>query len=155
MAPSTRALGAINAQNTGETFLTLLKMNHASFDAPLYFINDFQGVTSNGIDYVAWPFDLPFPEIGSDTLPNLTLTIDNIDQSIAAALKGILTPIDVTLQWVLRATPDTVEGGPLYLRMRSTEVGLVSISGSLIFEDLMNEPFPYDSYVPATAPGLF
>lgn len=145
----------MNAQDTGEVFLTLLTMTHPSIAVPLCFVNDMSSLVSNGVTYMAYPFDIPFPELGADTLPTLTLTIDNVDQSIWAALKTITTPIDVTISWVLKSHPDNVEGGPLFLRMTTTEVSMSTISGTLSFEDLLNEPFPYDSYVPSTAPGLF
>lgn len=152
---STIATRAMNAQNTGEVFLTLLQLSHPSFGATLRFVNDMADLTSNGHVYVGWPFDLPFPEIGSDNLPILELVIDNVDQSIWNAIKSISTPIDVQISWVLKSSPDTIEGGPLFLRMRSTEVGLIAVSGSLQFEDLLNEPYPFESYTPGSAPGLF
>lgn len=154
--PSSLARAAINAQNTGEVFLQLLTMSHPAFGGTVYrFVNDMQDVTSNGHSYISWPFELSFPELGGDTLPTLTLTIDNIDQSIWNTLKDIVSPVDVTLSWVLRSAPDTVEGGPLFMRLRSTEVDVSTIIGSLNFEDLMNEPFPRESYTPTSAPGLF
>lgn len=149
------AVIARNAQNTGEVFLALLTMTHESLDTPLYFVNDLVNLTSNSIEYVSWPFDLPFPEVGGDTLPSLTLTIDNVDRAIWTAIKDITTPIDVTLSYVIKSNPDQIEGGPLYLRMLNVEVGITTISGSLNFEDLLNSPYPSESYVPSTSPGLF
>lgn len=145
---------AINAQNTGEVILVLLELNHSSLEGPLYFVNDLVPLESNGIQYVSWPFDLPLPELGGDDLPSLTLTIDNVDQMIWNSLKSITTPIDATLRWVLRSTPDLWEG-QLSFRMRSVEVGLTTITGSLNLEDLLNEPYPPESYTPSTYPGLF
>jgi hypothetical protein len=153
--PSNTALGAINAQNTGEVFLTLLTLTHPSMPVDLHFVNNFTNVTSNGVVFVAWPFDLPFPETGSDSLPTLTLTIDNVDQSIATAIMGITTPITVQLACVLASNPDQIEVGPLVLRIRSTEISMQQITAVLVFEDLLNEPFPYETYVPGNAPGLF
>lgn len=146
---------AMNAQDTGEVFLTLLTLTHPTIPNPLCFVNDLSNVVSSGVTYIAFPFDLPFPEIGTDTLPTLTLTIDNIDQSIWASVKNITTPIDVSISWILKSHPNNIEGGPLYLRMTNIEVSLTTISGTLNFEDLLNEPFPFDTYLPATAPGLF
>lgn len=153
--PSDLVRMSINAQETSEIFLALLSFTHPQILTPMNFVNDLQNVVSNGTTYVAWPFDLPFPSLGEDTLPTLTLTIDNVDRSIWNALSGISTPIDVQLSYVLRSNPDSVEGGPLFLRMRTTEVNMTTISGSLMFEDLLNEPFPLETYSPALAPGLF
>ena len=155
MPLDTLARAAMNAQNTGEVFLALLSLTHPDIDTPLCFVNDLEPVTSNDVVYLSWPFDLPMPELGSDTLPVLTLTIDNVDKSIWEGLKGILTPITVTLSCILKSQPDVVEAGPLVFRMKTTEVGLVSITGTLTYEDLLNEPYPYETYVPAVYPGLF
>jgi hypothetical protein len=149
------ALRAINAQSTGEVFLVLLILSHPAMDQALFFVNNYADVVSNGITYVAWPFDMPMPETGGDTLPSITLTIDNIDRRIGEAIQNINTPIDVTLQVVLASNPNVVELGPLSLRMRSVDVSLTTITGTLVYEDLLNEPFPYETYTPATAPGLF
>lgn len=153
--PTNTALGAINAQNTGEVFLTLLTLSHPDMPGDLHFVNNFENITSNGILFVAWPFDLPFPEVGSDTLPSLQLTIDNVDQSIAAAIQNIATPITVELVCVLASNPNQIEVGPLFLSLRSIKINLQQIAGTLVFEDLLNEPFPYETYVPGNAPGLF
>ena len=149
------ARSAMNAQDTGEVFLTLLTLTHPNIPVPLCFVNDLSSVVSNSVTYTAFPFDLPFPEIGTDTLPTLTLTIDNIDQSIWASLKNITTPIDVSIAWILKSHPNNIEGGPLFLRMTNTEITTTTITGTLNFEDLLNEPFPFDTYLPASAPGLF
>lgn len=152
---SNTAYQAINAPSTGEIFLVLLTLSHALLPSSLYFVNNYANVVSNGITYIAWPFDIPLPELGGDALPQLTLTIDNVDRSIADSIKAITTPIDVTLQWVLASSPNVIEGGPLYFRLRGVEIDMTTIQGTLMFEDLLNEPFPYETYVPATAPGLF
>lgn len=146
---------AINAQETGEVFLTLLVLTHASIALPMCFVNDLADVVSNGTTYKGFPFSIPFPEIGADALPTLSLTIDNVDQSVWTALKNINTPIDVTLAYILKSHPNTIEGGPLSLRMTVVEVTQTTITGTLSFEDLLNEPYPYETYTPALAPGLF
>lgn len=133
----------------------LLIMTHPALPDTLFFVNNYANIVSNGITFIAWPFDLPMPEIGSDTLPQLTLTIDNVDRRIGESIKAIQTPIDVEIMWVLASNPDQIEGGPLFLRMMGTETTLQQISGSLNFEDLLNEPFPYNTYNPGNAPGLF
>ncbi len=88
-------------------------------------------------------------------MPTLSLTIDNIDRSIWASLIGFQDPLTVTLSWVLASNPDVVEGGPLVMRLRQAVATLTTIQGTLVFEDLLNEPYPYESFTPSTAPGLF
>ena len=149
------ALQAINAQNTGEVFLTLLTLSHPLLTSSLRFVNNITDIVSNGHTYTAWAFELPFPELGGDTLPSLTLTIDNVDPSIAEGIRSIVTPIDVQMAWIIASDPDTIQYGPLYLRMKGVEVTLTQISGSLAFEDLLNEPFPFETYTPGSYPGLF
>lgn len=152
---SSLARAAINAQNTSEVFLTLLQLSHPSFGATLRFVNDLQDVTSNGNTYISYPFQISFPSMGEDNLPTLTLSIDNVDQDIWNAIKPIQTPIDVQLSWVLRSSPDTIEGGPFFMVLKSVDVSQFNISGQLAYEDLMNEPFPRESYIPTLSPGLF
>lgn len=61
----------------------------------------------------------------------------------------------VTLSLVMASTPDTIEAGPFTFNLREVEYDAEFVSGNLLFEDILNEPFPADSFTPARFPGLF
>ena len=155
-AISNPARSAVQAQSTEKVFLACLIIDHPSFGSPFRFVSDFQNISSGGHTYTAWPFDLTLPAFGDTSLPQITITIDNVDESISQAIKGLNAPAPtVTVFIVLADSPDTVEVGPFVADLRSVNVTSGKITGTLLFEDLFNEPWPYQTFRPDTHPGLF
>lgn len=154
-ALSLAARRAVNAQETGEVFLMLLTIAHAELEQPIRVVNDGRNCTSRGHEFIAFPFEISLPGDLEDTLPTVTLTIDNVDRQIVTTLRGIASPPTVSLEVVLASSPDIVEAGPFDMTLKTATYDALTVSGSLAFEDVLNEPFPYDSYLPSNYPGLF
>lgn len=151
---SSRALQALAAEYTEEVFLHLLEINHDQLAAPIRVVNNFEDIISNGDTYIAFPFDISLPE-DSDTLPQVVLTIDNVDRSITEALRPIATPPTISLILVLANTPDVVEAGPITFQLRSIDFDLHQVTGTLMPKDVLNAPFPYQTFSPSSHPSLF
>jgi hypothetical protein len=152
---SAAALRASYSQETGEVFLVLLTISHASLATPLRFVNNMTNIVAGGQTYVAFPFDIALPDEREDQLPRVTLTIDNVDRQIVQALRGLKTPPTVTLNVVLASTPDTVEAGPFDFTLKSGEYDALVVTGTLAFEDVLSEPYPADAFSPQWFPGIF
>jgi hypothetical protein len=56
---------------------------------------------------------------------------------------------------VLADTPDMVEAGPFAMTLSEADYDAGQVTGILVFEDILSEPFPGDSFIPSTHPGLF
>jgi hypothetical protein len=151
---STRGAAAVTAENSSEVMLHLLEINHDMLAEPIYVVNNFEDIVSNGNTYIAFPFDIALPD-ESDAPPQVQLQIDNVDRSIIQVLRGLATPATVTLKLVLASTPDTIEAGPFTLLLRNIEFDNQTITGTLMPEDILNAPYPYQIFSPTTHPGLF
>jgi hypothetical protein len=148
---------AINAEETGEAFLILLDIYHASFGPPttLRFVNNYTDITSNGNDYIAYPFSITIPSDLEDSLPKVQLTIDNIDRSIMDEIRSLTSAPDVNISVILASDPDTVEAGPFETKLRNVDYNFSAITGDLQAEDILNEPYPGVFFTPDQFPGLF
>ncbi len=156
---STAAKAAIYGPQTGEVFLILLKISHASITS-LYFVNNSANVTSTADgtaqDYIAFPFLIDLPDDSDSNLPTVKLMIDNVDRSIMDEIRSTLTGAPTITTWiVLASSPNTIERGPDIFTCRSVEYDQFAIEAELIYEDILNLQFPADSMNPNNFPGIF
>lgn len=143
------------AQETGEVFVLLVTIAHADMPAPIRVCNAGATVTSGGQDFVHFPFEIDLPRESEDAPPTVTLRICNVDRQIVEAVRTYAGEITVTVNLVLASSPDTVEAGPFEFTMREAHYDALVVEGTLAFQDVLNEPYPADSFTPSRFPGLF
>jgi len=90
-----------------------------------------------------------------DQLPTVQLQIDNVDRRIMEGVRALTSAPAVTLEVVLASAPDTVEAGPFAFTLKAADYDALVISGTLAFEDVLNEPYPQYAFTPGSFPGLF
>jgi hypothetical protein len=78
-----------------------------------------------------------------------------VDRQIVEGIRTITTPIDATLHVIMSTEEAAVEAGPWVFSMRDVSYDAFVVSGTLRFEDWLNEPSPSQSFTPTTSPGLF
>lgn len=158
---SPTALRAMLAQETAEVFLICLTITHESFGAPYYLVNDFnpliRTISSVSTAFQPFAFDVNLPNEQDDQLPQVTISIDNIDNEILRAIRTIGgTRPAIKLEVVTASLPDTVEAGPFDFNILSINYSDASIQGTIGFQDdLLNTAFPADTYTPTNSKGLF
>ena len=152
---STAFKTAIYKQQTGETFLLLLEIDHDDLDTPLRFVNNTEDVTSNSDTYTAFPFELNLPSDREDQLPTVTLAIDNIDRTIIDTVRDISSPPTASVSVIMASDPDTVEAGPYDFTIKNVNYTAEVVTCELAFEDILNEAFPGDSFTPNYFTSLF
>ena len=152
---SSTAKQAIFAQETGEVFLMLITISHAALSPSLRFVGNTQDVVSRGDTYLGWPFRIALPAEFDDQLPTVQLQIDNVDRRIMEGVRALTSAPAVTLEVVLASAPDTVEAGPFAFTLKAADYDALVISGTLAFEDVLNEPYPQYAFTPGSFPGLF
>ena len=150
---SLTAREAMFAPQTMEVFLVLLTISHDDLGTDLRFVYNQEDIESRGEDYIAYPFTISLPDDDGETLARVTLTIDNVDRQIVQAVRMISSAPAVTMEIVLASDPDTVEAGPFNFTMTNAEYNSLTVQGELSHEDILNEGFPGDSFIPAQFPG--
>lgn len=154
MTLSAPALAAAFAQETGEAYLFILEISHPSLSEPIRITNNHEAVVSNGNTYTPLNFEIDIPDQGED-VPNVTVKIDNVDRVIVDNIRAINSPPTFSLSVVLSSTPDIIEAGPFEMRLSDVEYDAFVVSGRLMFEDILTEPYPAGSFNPPSFPGLF
>lgn len=152
---SSLAKQSLFAQETGEVFLLLLTINHASLAQPIRVVNNLENVVSGGNTYIAFPFQITLPQDREDQPPKMRLAIDNVDRSIVTAVRTLTSPPTITLDVVLASQPNTIEATFPGFTLRNTKYDALVVEGDLNLEDISNEPYPKDSFTPTLAPALF
>lgn len=144
------------AQQTGEAFIQLLTLSAPTLEQELYVCDDRRDLVSNGITYQRFPFEFTLPEDNGDTPGTAAITICNVDRQIVDAVRSIgAGPLTVEYSLVMVSEPDDVQAGPYMFTVREVDFDEVAVTGQLRYEDLLNEPYPADTYSPARTPGIF
>lgn len=143
------------AQETDQVYLVLLKIEHSSLSVPIRVVNNFTNITSNGEEYIGFPFDLELPQDLEDALPSVNLTICNVDRQIVLAIRSLLGPPTMSISVCLASSPDTIEAGPYLMTLREANYDTMAVTGTLMSEDMLNEAYPGDYFTPSNFPGLF
>jgi len=153
---SSTARRAIFSQETGEVFLLLLKITHPDLAEPIRVVNNSEDVTSNGYLYQRFPFEVALPAENEDAPPTVQLRIANADRQIVEAVRSLSgEAMTVELAVILASSPDTIEAGPYQFTLRDVSYDASIVEGTLMFEDVLREPFPAETFTPARFPGLF
>lgn len=154
---SSVAKQAIFAQQTGEVFVVLLELEHPNFAGIIRVCSNDLPIASRGNTYVPFPFEIILPDESEDSAPRVTLRIDNVDRRIVSELRSVVSTVPVTIRLfiVLASSPDTLEVGPMEFSLRDVEFTATTVEGTLLYEDVLNESFPADSFSPARFPALF
>ena len=152
---SLAARQAIFSQETDEVFLVLLAISGIGLATPLRFVNNSADLVSRGNTYLAYPFRISLPDEREDSPAQVSLSIDNIDQSIVTAVRLLTQPPTIRLEVVLASSPDTLEAGPFDFALRGVEYDAMLVRGTLAFEDFLSESYTADSFDPTRFAGLF
>jgi hypothetical protein len=154
-AVSSRFRSALFAQETAEVFLVLLEIHHEELVDPIRLSSDSVNTTSNGQLYIAYPFEIGLPDDPAEGIPRAKLRVDNVHRSIVEAVRRISTPPKVHMLVVLADNPDVVEVSFPHFLLTNVQYDAETVSGDLTLESLEAEPYPGDSFLPSTFPGIF
>lgn len=149
------ALRGMFAGETDEAFLVCLTIEHEDLAAPIRLVNDTVDLTRSAGEFIAWPFEVALPDDVEAQLPRVQLVIDNVDRAIVAAIRPLQGRVTLTLEVVLASSPNEVEAGPYALTLKDVSYDRLTVSGTLGYEDVLNAPYPKDSFTPLNSTGLF
>ena len=146
---------SLYAGETGDAFLVLLTLSHASLTEPIRVTSDSVDMVSRGDSFIAFPFEISLPDDEDGRPPRARLVIDNIDRRIVQAVRSLSAAPAVLIEIVRAADPDTVEARFVDFRLVNVTYDSSVVEGDLTVEDFTAEPFPSASFSPSLFPGLF
>lgn len=134
--------------------LVLLEIDHADLVQPILVVNNKSNITSNGDEYIAFPFEIILPDSKDDAQPRARLRIDNVSREIGEAIRSISSPPSVTIKVIRQDTPDTIEMQFSNMQLSKVSYDALSVEGDIDFEDLTREPFPAWTFTPSYFGGI-
>jgi hypothetical protein len=144
------------AQQTASPYawFILLTITEAG-QPPLYLVNNNEPFVSRGVTYQPYAFGITLPADDGESLPKVSLSIDNISGDIVEYIRAIKDPPDIIAELVTSAYPDIVEKRLDFLKMRQVTYDAMTITGQLEVHNILSLAFPDEVYDPAHYPGLF
>jgi hypothetical protein len=136
-------------QNESDLPLILLTIEHDSLAEPIRVVNNKVNITSNSIEYIAFPVEIQLPDSKEDSQPYAKLSISNVSREIGQAIRLISTPPNVTIQVVRQETPDVVEAEFVGMILSNVKYNMMTVSADLVFEDLSREEYPFLKFSPS------
>lgn len=155
MTYSANFIDAVVNQNTDEVFLFLVTLDHDDLVNPIRVVNNVENITSRSNVYTAFPFDLILPQDDGDTLPQVIISLSNVDLSLIDEIRSLNSSLDVTLEIVLASNPNYVEMTIEGMKTISIQYDAQKIEATCQIEDVLNLAFPKGAYLPSNFPGLF
>lgn len=119
----------------------------------LRFVNNNEDIISNGQTFTAFPFAIVLPNDDGDTLPRVKLQLQNFDQLIVEAIRGLPSPPSIKCQIVTSLTPDDVEIEIENMILRNVNYDAMDIMGDLQVVNVITRKFG-GYYTPIEFPGL-
>ena len=150
---SSAAIRAINAPETSENFLWLLRITHPSLIPSIRLVRGYQNVKSRGNNYVAFPFAPQVAQDEPDRPPTLSIVIGNVSRAVTAQLDGVVGTPKVRLEIVLTRQPWRVEWVLEDLEMRGHGYDKIRLRAELTAEDYFTAPLPDLRFTQSIAPG--
>jgi len=144
------AVVAAYAQETKEVVLPLVRISHPSLDDDYLAVRNTVAILSRGDIFRPTPFDVTLSADEADRTNPVQLTISNIVQDVMRAVRTVTGTPTITLEVILASDPDR----PLIsqsFRLTRIEGDDSQITGNLIFDDVFNEPYPYERFTPANS----
>jgi len=146
-----------------------LELFHPSFSAPIRVVRDYDNLVARlevtapnnpgeQVTFIAFNFDFTKPEVSSQGVPQITITMDNVDRSIVANIEQALTTTDlVTLVYREYISTDLTapqNNPPLTMNVIGITADVFTVTAIASFPNLMNRRFPSTGYDAQTFPGL-
>jgi hypothetical protein len=156
-----------------------LELYHPTFTSPIRVVRDYNDLVVNlesdaprnpgdltnattiantKVTFVAFNFDFTKPEVSSQGIPQITITLDNVDRSIVANVERALTSTDlvtVIYREYLSTDLNTPQTNPpIIMSIMSITADVFKVTAVAGFPNLMNKKFPTQEYTIAQFPGL-
>lgn len=154
MTLSQQAIEAMMAAQTDAVVLVVVDITHPELAQPLRLVRNTQQIVRNGNVYLPFAFELDLPS-DNDDMPQVQFRFDNVEREIVDAIRECPSPPTFTLAVILASNPNYTEAGPYVMTMVEADYNAREVTGTLAFEDVLNEPYPGLSITPANFPGMF
>lgn len=156
MTVSAATAKQLHKVDDAQGLLTLLKITHANWAAPVCLVADTRNLVTLGDTYIGIPFTVTLPNDKAKESPRARLQIDNVGRDLTSVFEQLPAgaTLMATLRVVHRSTPTVVDyefAAPL----TGVHTDMGKLTASMGWDDAMRRAAVNIRFDPSTAPGLF
>lgn len=151
---SLHAIDQLYKSDSEDPALLLLTLNFPNA-TNFYFVNNTENITSNSQEFTAFPFSFTLPSDTSDSVPELTITLDNIGLELIDDFRTNTDSIKCRVDLIFASNPDFLEVTINELIVKSISYNKQFITISVGYDDILNTSIPSSTYNPINFPGIF
>lgn len=155
-------VASLLARESGVVVLMLLDIEHEDLETPIRIVNNTEDVVSSGNLYTAVGFEVRLPDDRDGTPRGAKIQIDNTTQWLTPTVRTLFGEFLVTIRIAIptdaESVPPEYDGIEIeYLPMQLTSLRMneTTVEASLSYENLVNDPWPPDTFNPTHFPTLF
>ena len=146
-----------------------LELRHPAFSTPIRVVRDYVDLaarleSSATVDagalvtFTRFAFDFTKPEVSSVGVPQITITMDNVDRAIVANIEAALTTTDLVQvtyrEYISSDLSGPQNNPPISMTIMSVTADVFKVTAVAGFPNLMNRRFPSQEYSTEVFPGL-
>lgn len=160
-------LRAAYAEDTGSVIILLMTVSHPDWDTDILISTDptkrvletsadvFYGTISRNKRFMFVPLMITLPDETEEGPLRMRITLDNVSRELISIIRNISSPPSVNVELVISDDVDTVLASWPEFLLVNVEYNAETISGDLVIETLVYEPFPAGTFTPSEFPSLF
>lgn len=144
------------ATSAREVVLELLEIDQELLQEPIRLVNDNLDFTCAGHLYTACAFRLSWPPDTDGQVPQAQLEIDNVGRELVEpiqATQGLLRAT-ATLRNAIRSQPEIIQR-EITMDLSGVHVDQQVVSGSMGYDNMLDQPAVMVRHTPSNSPGLF
>lgn len=178
MADSTLTLAIKEAYASAPADVVIyhtLELYHSAFideqgdPAPIRVVRDYDNLDarlestaarnpSEVVTFIAFNFEFTKPEVGPDNIPQVTLSLDNVDRAIVANIEKTMGTFEqiklIYREFISTDLSAPQNNPPTELSIMSITADVFKITATAGFPNLMNRRFPTQEYTTEVFTGL-
>lgn len=152
---SPELIAQLYSQESDDPFLTLLTLSHPSFSQDIRLVNNTENITSNGLEFTAFPMKIVLPRDDGESARDVTIEFDNVALELISEIRTVTDFINVKLEMVLASLPDAVQISFDELKIQSVTYNKTRVSAKLFLDSFLNTEISSEKYTPSNYPGIF
>lgn len=154
-------------EESGIVLVLLMTITHPSWEEIIRISTDptqritelssdiFYGIKSRGHDFMFVPLMIALPDETEDGPIRMRVTMDNVSRELIAIIRDLASPPSINVELVMSDQPDVVLAQWPEFLLVNINYDANTISGEMLIETLVYEPFPAGTFTPSEFQGLF
>ena len=145
----------VNSQHQEYAFLWLMTIKDAESNTTLRVVNNLEDVTSGGLVYTAFPFEVTLPPDDGGTPQSLKVTTVNASRDLIEIIRGTLEPPTVKLDLITSNNPSLIHKTIDFMQVGGVEYDALTVGFDLVSSSAFARKTQQHTYNQAEFPGLF